>query len=283
MKNIEFRKGPKEKLNEEELAKREEFLRNLGFSEEWIINLYGFSPRLYDPKIIEEKIFGLKKRGFKDPLKMIKRFAGVLTHSLENIDSKIEGLKKRGFADPIKLIEKTPSILSLSLENIDNKIFGLRERGFNNPLKIIERFPSILTFSFENIDKKIKLLRKVIDLYQLPLEITPFLEQNPNFFTVKIDKIIILIRVLREYIDDPHELKTSDVHTLFRSNLENTLIAFARRPSNSKESIKNLFRRIKEIKKKKLTMDEKIDIIENELEDEKIKKRYFQAYLKNSS
>ena len=54
-----------------------------------------------------------------------------------------------------------PSVLSSHLS-------GLRERGFANPNKMIESLPAILGYAFENIDAKLGLLRRIINLYNLP-------------------------------------------------------------------------------------------------------------------
>ena len=120
--------------------------------------------------------------------------------------------------------------------------------------------------------------RQLIQLYQLPFSATSLVEQDPFLFSSKIDKILVLVRILREYNVRPHELTDRLINNLLRANLESTLIALDAR-SDLDEKITVLISRTRYIHRQKLPKEEKRRIIDNGLaEFEKIKQRYFRGY-----
>lgn len=169
-----------------------------------------------------------------------------------------------------------PTLYSLLV--LESHIQGLRERGFTNPNKMIESLPPILGLAFENIDRRLRLLDKLIKLYNLPFSGTHLMEQESFLFSTKIDKILVLVRVLREYKVRHYELTDKVIKRLLRANLEDTLIALDS-PSDPNEKIEDLIRRTRSVNRQKLPKEEKRKIIkEGLLEFEKIKQRYFRGY-----
>ena len=267
------------KLSPEELQSRRDCLLNYGFSSEWVKEVEKIRPRLYPEERIKAKIIGMGERGFSNPIKMITTMPTILGLSFDNIDGKIAGLTERGFGNSVKMITTQPAILGLAFDNIDRKIAGLTERGFGNPVKMITSMPSILGYSFDNIDRRLRLFRRLINLYNLELSLISIMEGNFWLFSTKIDKLIVLVRILRDY--KVTENIESVVKNIVRINLENVLIALSE--AGEGEDIKALMSRARRVKKRGLTKGEKREIIKEELltiegEKSKIGRRYFRGY-----
>lgn len=169
-----------------------------------------------------------------------------------------------------------PTLYSPSV--VSDHLSGLTERGFSNPNKMIESLPAILGYAFENIDRRLNLIGRLISLYDLPFFAPTLMEQDSALFSSKIDKMIVLVGILKEYRVNRVENTDSLLRSLLHSNLEDTLVALKNRTSPN-EHISDLMRRIKSVNRQKLSREDKRKIIKEELEGfEKIKKRYFRGY-----
>ncbi|RJQ24769.1 hypothetical protein C4577_07095 [Candidatus Parcubacteria bacterium] len=239
---------------------------------------------------IDAKIAGLGERGFSNPHKMIETSPAILGYAFENIDAKLAGLGERGFGNPKKMIESLPAILNYTFKNIDAKLAGLRERGFGNPNKMIESSPTILCYTFKNIDRRLHLFSKLIRLYNLPFDPTELMERDSSLFSNKIDKLMVLVRILRDYkvtLPDLNEEVMNEevisrlvklISRLVKLNVEDTLVALSV-PHDKNESILGLIHRTSSIRKQKLPKDIKRQIIQASLDEaSKIKSRYFRGY-----
>ena len=234
-----------EQVRADEISKRHQYLLDLGFQPEWVGALQGTRPTLYAPEVV---------------------------------DSHLIGLSERGFTNPIKMVESLPAILGYAFENIDAKLAGLRERGFTNPNKMVESLPAILGLAFENIDRRLRLFSRLVRLYELPFVPTELMEREFALFSSKIDKLLVLVRVLRDYHVTPPDLNERIISRLVRYNLEDTLVALSV-PHNRDESILDLLNRTNSIGKQKLPKDEKRQIIQDSLNKvSKIKRRYLRGY-----
>jgi len=177
------------------------------------------------------------------------------------------------------LVEVRPTLFAP--EFVNNHITGLTELGFTNPNKMIESFPAILSYSLEeNIKRRIKLIDKLIQLYQLPFSATSLVEQDPFLFSSKIDKILVLVRILREYKVRPPAPNTNIMRSLLHLNLESVLVALNESPKEH-ETIKDFIKRARSVHRQKLPKEQKRQIIEQGLSEfEKIKSRYLKGYPK---
>jgi hypothetical protein len=225
---------------------------------------------------IDGKLAGLAERGFSDPRRMIEKHPLILGYSFENIDGKLAGLTERGFSDPQKLVQTLPTVLNLTLENIDGKLVGLEERGFTNPQKLIQSNPSVLGFAFNNIDRRLRMLDHLKQAYNLTYTSPQLMESMPFLFNTKLDKLFVLARLVRAYKTPSEQIDKAIITKLVFSNLENTLVAYAEKPPE--EPIEQLIFRAKDVKKRGLTTNEKKEIIARDIDDEKIKRRYFRGY-----
>jgi hypothetical protein len=181
------------------------------------------------------------------------------------------------------MVETSPSILGYSLENIDSKLRGLKDRGFSNPTKMVETSPSILGYSFENIDRRLRLLRRIISLYKLPYTSVGLMEAYPLLFGSKIDKLLILIRIGRDYSSTPFDISNKIISGFLQSNLEDVLVALNKVEKDTtlpKEvRLPELLSHIRAVKRRKLDKEEKREIIINSPDlDPKIKRRYLRGY-----
>ncbi len=263
----------------DEVLKRRGHFVTLGFPDTWVDIVSQTRPTLWAPEIVDEQLNGLRERGFNNPNKMVESLPSILGYAFENIDAKLAGLRERGFNNPNKMVESSPSILGLAFENIDAKLAGLRERGFNNPNKMVESSPSILGYAFENIDRRLKLFGRLIRLYDLPFVPSQLMEQEFSLFSSKIDKVMVLARIARDYGVTPPELNEAIISRLLRSNLEDTLVALS--SSDPSEGIRALINRANKIKKEGMSKEEKREIIDASFDDSsKIKRRYFRGYSK---
>jgi biotin operon repressor len=203
----------------------------------------------------------------------------ILSLSIDNINKKIEFLQELGFKNPVSLIEKLPQILGYSTESIKNKLNLLQELGFNNPVGLIEKFPAILGYSGNNIATKVRLLRRVIKLYNLPYTPQEIIEYIPGILSINVDKILVLIRVFREFAQDINEVSKSNITLLLFSNLENLLLAVDSFEDKTKVGIKEIIKTAKEFKSQNLPKEEKRRLIDNGLTNHpKIKRIYFHGY-----
>ncbi len=179
---------------------------------------------------------------------------------------------------PVRLIERNPRLFGYALETLDAKLEGLQERGFDNPIRLIEGAPSIFGLSLENIDNRIKLFDKLLSFYGLSFSASELMEKVPVLFSTKIDKIMVLVRVLREFKVPVEDLGKGLFNRLLYFNLEDVLVAL-KETSPESETIGDLSRRVRQVKKRKLSKKEKREMIKDDLDMvEKIKKRYFKGY-----
>ncbi len=195
----------------------------------------------------------------------------------ESLQNTIKWLKERGFKDPIKIISSYPTILGLGFDNIDNKIKWLKERGFKDPIKMIVSDPTILGYWFDNIDDKIKLLNKIIKLYKLNFTAIEAIENNLNILGSKIDKLWVLVRIIKEIAKNSTEVNNQLIYKLIFSNVEEVILA-----SRSKVNLtlNDLLLKTKNIKKEKISKDKKYDLILKLPEKDKVRIRYFRGYKK---
>src|ERR671915_202875 len=161
-------------------------------------------------------------------------------------------------------------------EVVDEHINGLNERGFENPQKMLEFYPTIFGLSFENIDRRLKLYGKLINCYELPFQAPQLMEQIPVLFSAKLDKVMVLVRILREYQVTPPTLNEAIMQRLIQSNLENTLVALSR--ATPGERIDALIRRTDRVRRERIPQQRKRQIIFTSLPESKIKSRYFKGY-----
>lgn len=229
-----------------------------------------------------KKIMALSKYGFQNPLKMIRKFPEMFGYNEKNIKNKIKGLHKNGFDDPIRIIEISPSILGYSRETITAKIDNLLSFGFKDPISMIETTPPILSLSENNIKRKIKYLGKINHLYKLNFDPIQILESNLPILGTKMEKLLIITRILREYNSTIDEIKAR-ICLSYRANLECLLLAFTEKEEN--DNLDGLFSRAKKIQKSKISRERKIDGIKKffSVSDnpnyQKIYETYLRAYL----
>jgi hypothetical protein len=162
-------------------------------------------------------------------------------------------------------------------ESLQNKIKWLKERGFKDPMKIISYYPAILGYWFDNIDDKIKLLNKIIKLYKLNFTAIEAIENNLNILGSKIDKLWVLVRIIKEIAKNSTEVNNQLIYKLIFSNVEEVILA-----SRSKVNLtlNDLLLKTKNIKKEKISKDKKYDLILKLPEKDKVRIRYFRGYKK---
>ena len=136
-------------------------LEKLGFSAEGINKIKENSSYLpKDESSILNKIDGLKRLGFENPIILIEKMPLILGFTEESIARKIDLLKEKGFMNPIILIEKAPQILNNSEESMSRKIDSLKEKGFMNHIILIEKAPQILNHAEESTTRRIDWLKE---------------------------------------------------------------------------------------------------------------------------
>lgn len=198
----------------------------------------------------------------------------------EDLQERKDALLQAGFDEKFVKRAEYLSPWLWSTEKPQQKIDGLEERGFANPKKMIETFPAVLGYRFENIDHRLELFSRLVHLYNLPIVPTEAMEKTTSLWSTKFDKLIVLARILRDY-----EVPKSEVEQRMAQvtvvNLENLLIAL--KDKKSEESISALTKRVREVKKQKLSREEKRELIKEDLESlrlekAKIAKRYFKGY-----
>jgi len=281
----------KRSLTPEEREKRESYLKDIiGLSPEKLDKLKQDRPSLYSIESMDNKISGLKDRGFSNTHKMIESNPSILNYSFDNIDNKISDLKDRGFSNPHKVIESLPQIFGLGFDNIDNKISELKDRGFTNPNKMIESNPGILGYSIDNIDNKISGLKdrgftnpnkmiesKLSSLYQLNLNPITTIESNLPILGTKFDKLIVIARILREYQPSSEDIQRK-IYVLYTINLESLLISFSQK--DKFDNIDYLTRNARNIQKQKLSKDHKRELIKDYFDKNPESYKIYRDYLK---
>ncbi len=154
-KKVDLRLADNQDIKAEEVEKRADYLKKIGFSDEGIERFRMLRPTFFDIQIVVEKIADLKALGFTNPEKMITSSPVILALAIDNIKQKIADLKALSFTNPEKMITSSPSILGYSIGNIKQKIDDLKNLGFTNPEKMITSLPSILALAIDNIKQKI--------------------------------------------------------------------------------------------------------------------------------
>lgn len=156
---------------------------------------------------------------------------------------------------------------------------GLEERGFSNPRKMIESFPAILGYAFENIDAKLRLLGRITRLYNAPYTPQQLMETQKAFFSTKIDKLVVLARVLRSFAESVDEVSLSVIKRILFSNLEDVLVAIDRTPAGKTTSLNELLKLTKTVKAEQIPKEEKKEVIlQGLIEHPKIRSRYLHGY-----
>lgn len=161
---------------------------------------------------------------------------------------------------------------------VNNKIALLKSLGFLQPIKLIQSLPTILGFAEKNIRRRIELLERLIKLYHLPFTPTELMKKNSTLFSTKLDKLMVLARILREYKVQPSELDKSPVRYIIAINLEDILVALNQsHPEN--ETIADFMKRANSVTALNLSKEQKRKIIHEGLDKfPKIKARYFKGY-----
>ena len=104
------------------------------------------------------------------------------------------------------------------------------------------------------------------------------MSNEPYLFSSKLDKIFVLARILRYYQVSLPKLDTNLISKLLRANLEDVLIAFDESLSQQ-ETIDDLLKKIPQVRKRKLSQEEKRHMIQHGLQEaDKLKRRYLRGY-----
>ena len=120
---VDLRNVSNEEIRHDELIKREEFLRQIGFFDNDIEGIKKERPTLYDVQNIKQKIEDLKELGFSDPNKMITSLPAILGLNIENIKRKLSTIVMifnlySIEIDPIDFIQSNLSLLGTKLDKI---------------------------------------------------------------------------------------------------------------------------------------------------------------------
>ena len=259
-------------------------LKSQGFNSP-IALIEKFPPILgFSPKNIDNKLAELRNQGFNSPIALIEKVPSILSFSPKNINNKLAELHNQGFNSPIALIEKLPSILNYSPKNIDNKLAELHNQGFNSPIALIEKAPSILNLSPKYINRKLRMFRRLIYIFDSPIDPIALMEQETALFGTKIDKLWTLTRIARNSLQTANEIDRKLIHDILFANLEDVMLALEEIGDNQETdtpdyTIQQLVSKAKEIKKQKIPKDSKREMIKNaDHIDEMVKKRYFRGY-----
>ncbi|MGB8816076.1 MAG: hypothetical protein WCC74_02475 [Minisyncoccia bacterium] len=267
-----------------------------------ILEKLGFSPESItkDESSILNKIEGLKKIGFENPIELIQKMPRILGYAEESMGRKIEWLKEQGFENPIELIQKMPPILGLAEESMGKKIEWLKGQGFENPIELIQKMPRILGYAEESMGRKIEYIKNCINLFSDNLNentqklVIGYIESIPNIFSIKFDRLAILIRILTIFNNQNKLQINSDSKRLTYLNIENLILALEKTKNNKDltfpEFIK-IVRIVKNENSEKAEKQAKISELMNEIQNSKlggeeinenllkILKRYNRGYL----
>lgn len=108
-------------------------------------------PRLCSDEIVRRKRH-LEELGFEaDTIEALFDISGTLQPT-ETVDEKVAGLRERGFADPVKMITSSPAILGLAIDNIDAKLaLARRASHWIDGKAFIEGWPIVLSYNLKRI------------------------------------------------------------------------------------------------------------------------------------
>jgi hypothetical protein len=103
------------------------------------------------------------------------------------------------------------------------------------------------------------------------------MESEPFLFSSKIDKLLILIRIGRDYASNPADVSNKIIVGFLQSNLEDALVALNEVEKDT--TLPELLSHIRAVKRRKLDKEEKREIIINSPDlYPKIKRRYLHGY-----
>lgn len=265
------------RLAEQNIINKIEFLKAQGFKDPQ--KMISSTPSILNlpEKTIIDKIKFLESQGFDDSQRLITLLPNILSYSEQNITDKVKFLKDQGFKNPVKLMTSFTGIFGLSEQIIIDKLKILKDRGFENPQDLIESLPTLIGLSEENLVRRLRFLDKAIKLYNLPFTTQSLMEHNLALFSSKFEKILVLARVLREYHVNRSSLTTNLMRDLLYSNLEDTLIALSERKGY--ETIYEFLKRVREVKQRTMSKEDKRKVIAKDFESfDKIKRDYFRGY-----
>ena len=173
---------------------RHKYFRELGFRDKTILYWEKRSPKMFPIAFAEKKIKGLRRRGFKDPVGIIKRSPHTIFRSLNTISRRIEEFREYGFKNPIELIESSPAILGHSSKKLSDILDWLHVRGFKDPFHMIMMAPSLATFQsdFHVLDQKLKYGRR---LQKFGVEVMSLIEARPVLLTYSLTRIRLVARI----------------------------------------------------------------------------------------
>ncbi|MBA3679210.1 hypothetical protein H0W80_03430 [Candidatus Saccharibacteria bacterium] len=264
------------------LARQAE-LQEAGFNQEFIDQYRGNT--LVGANIsVRERLNNLAQLGFSNPVALIEKHPSILSYAPESIQAKLDSLTNQQFSNPVALIEKHPSILSYAPESIQAKLDSLTNQQFSNPVALIEKHPSILGYAPENITRRVKLFTKLVKLFDSPINQVELMEAVTGLFSTKIDKLIVLTRIVRNSLQTASDTDRKLIHDILFANLEDVLLGLETLGVEQNERLPNytiqqLVARAKEVKKQELSKDTKKMLIKHaEFIDLKVKKRYFKGY-----
>jgi hypothetical protein len=267
-------------ITEEGIRTRIATLKDVGFEDP--IKMLTTTPPLisYSEEMIRRKVEFYRQLGVEDPIKMITRHPGLLGYAEESVrtrielfkelgfehpvkiiathptllgasDTKLRGrmalLAELGFAKPVKIATSMPTILGLAEGSLRAKMDLLKKMGFNDPAKLITSAPIIFTLSEEHLEARFNLLRRAIDLYGVDIDVVSLMEKLSGIWSTKKEKLLVHIRILKEYKVNEDELTNATIGKLLTANLEDLLTAFTtgRQPG---ETISDLLERTRRVK-----------------------------------
>lgn len=175
------------------------------------------------------------------------------------------------------LEEHRPTLYSPAVLNV--RLTNLEQLGFSNPNKMIESLLSILDYPIDNIKRRLKLIDKVIKLSKLPFTPVFLLENQQGLMGTKMDKIVILIRVLSRFVKHQSDANTKAFRKLLFSNLEDVLITMDMIQDPQTTTLDKFLEDVRGVKSLKFTKEEKQRVIAQGLQTvPKIKLRYVRGY-----
>lgn len=205
----------------DELAKRGVIAANVVLKSPSVLN--------YSPEMLSSKFEGLKQMGFANPGALITREPVVLTMATGTLRARLQSLADLGFGQPISLIETSPSIVEYAPATIAAKLEGLRKMGFDEPIHVAENFPPVLTYSTVGTSKKIQYLDNVCALYDLPFNGKELAAYIPRIFATKMDKLRMIVHIIKAIKPNPNELTTAALQRILRSSPEDLALAYGSR------------------------------------------------------
>lgn len=234
----------------------------------------------YTLETIDGKMDDLAGLGFTSPKHTASRAPQILTMASETLAAKVQALSNLGFENPVQTVESSPTILEYASETIGDKMEHLRKLGFENPVSLIQRFPALVTYSKVSVAQKIEYLDRVAALYDFPLRGVDLATQIPWIFAAKLDKLAIIVRILKELKPEPETLNTATLQRILRSNIEDLIVGYSGIDTLT-DDLSALQKRIDISTRSKKSTAEKQAIIFSTLpNDNKVKQRYSKAYPK---